>query len=692
MNGKEWFRRSYRRNLVDMHIEDWNQSFLSQLNPENYVAMLKLANVKSAMIYANSHVGYCYWPTKIGHMHRGLGGKDFLDSMIQLCHEEGIDVIVYYSLIYNNWAYEHNPEWRILDINGKPSRDNPRQGGRYGVCCPNSEYKNFVASQIEELCRNYKFEGIFFDMTFWPTVCYCQNCKKRYMQEEGENLPTIIDWNDSQWLKFQKKREKWLSEFAAMATNVVKKIRPEVAVEHQSSTLTGSWKYGVTSLLTEHCDYVDGDFYGGSLHQSFICKLFYNLTPKMPFVYSTSICYPNLHDHTTTKPKELIRAQAFLAIAHNGAFLIIDAIDPVGTLEKRRYQIMGDIFKEISKYEEHLEGEMCQDVAVYFSFDSKFNPNENGKSPSPDVINKYSWTLPHIDAVLGCTETLRTHHVPFGIVTIKNLKELSRHKVVVLPNILKLSEEESKAIIDYVAEGGNIYASKFSLKSKLSEMLGVSSAEETHEKFTYIAPTSNGENLFTEISEKYPLSISDSQIKIDSESKHRALAKITLPYTDPDDPSKFASIHSNPPGIQTDYPALIYKKIGKGRAFLSSASLETFAAKSLKHRTVFMNIIRALAKNSFSFEVTAPQYVEIVLFRKPDEKTYLINIVNLQSEIGIPNLPINNIHIKMKVETKTQKVMLMPERKSIQFVQKGEDVQIRVPKLQTFHMLMLKHE
>jgi alpha-L-fucosidase len=111
MKDKAWFRNSYRRNLVDMHIEDWDERFLSQLDPKKYVEMLKLANIKSAMVYANSHVGHCYWPTKTGHMHRGLKGKDFLGSVIGLCHKEGIDVIIYYSLIYNNWAYEQHPEW-----------------------------------------------------------------------------------------------------------------------------------------------------------------------------------------------------------------------------------------------------------------------------------------------------------------------------------------------------------------------------------------------------------------------------------------------------------------------------------------------------------------------------------------------------------------------------------------------------
>ncbi|MGB9683288.1 MAG: alpha-L-fucosidase, partial [bacterium] len=167
-----WFSRDYRRNLVDMHIEDWDERFLSQFDSKRYVELLKIAKVTTAMIYANSHVGYCYWPTKTGYMHRGIKGKDILGEMIDLCHKEGINVVIYYSLIFNNWAYEKEPSWRIVLADGKASRV---WTGRYGVCCPNSGYREFVLSQIEELCRNYNFEGIFFDMTFWPAVCYCKS-------------------------------------------------------------------------------------------------------------------------------------------------------------------------------------------------------------------------------------------------------------------------------------------------------------------------------------------------------------------------------------------------------------------------------------------------------------------------------------------------------------------------------------
>jgi len=96
-----------------MHIDDWDERFLSQLEPKGYVELLKEANVSTAMIYATSHIGHCYFKTKTGHMHRGIKGRDITGELIELCHKEGMNVVIYYSLIYNNWAYDNHPEWRM---------------------------------------------------------------------------------------------------------------------------------------------------------------------------------------------------------------------------------------------------------------------------------------------------------------------------------------------------------------------------------------------------------------------------------------------------------------------------------------------------------------------------------------------------------------------------------------------------
>jgi len=259
MEDRIWCQNCYRRNNLDMHIDDWDDSFLSQLNPEDTVEMLKLGNIESTMIYASSHVWKCYWPTQVGRMHRGLKGRDWVGEMIDLAHKEGVYVTIYYSLIYNNWVYDQHPEWRIVDVNGETARELPGKSGRRGVCCPNAPgYRRFILEQIEELCREYEFEDITFDMTFWPTVCYCHNCKKRFKEETGEELPKIINWDDPVWIKFQRKREEWLLDFEEMVTEAAKRLKPSVTVRHNCSSAVSSWIRGHTAQIADHCDYVGG--------------------------------------------------------------------------------------------------------------------------------------------------------------------------------------------------------------------------------------------------------------------------------------------------------------------------------------------------------------------------------------------------------------------------------------------------
>ena len=98
------YRDKLRRTLMDMHIENWNPEFMSQFDPEAYFESLKIAKINAPMIYIQSHVGLCYWPTKSGEMHSGLIGKeDAMKRLFDLCHDDGMAVVAYYSIIYNNW-------------------------------------------------------------------------------------------------------------------------------------------------------------------------------------------------------------------------------------------------------------------------------------------------------------------------------------------------------------------------------------------------------------------------------------------------------------------------------------------------------------------------------------------------------------------------------------------------------------
>ena len=95
----KWYENNYRRHLCDMHIEDWDDSFLSEFSPEEYLRCLKLAGVKAPMLYFQSHVGYCYWPSKTAHVHRAFEkDPDKMRRLVDACRREGMKVVGYYSL------------------------------------------------------------------------------------------------------------------------------------------------------------------------------------------------------------------------------------------------------------------------------------------------------------------------------------------------------------------------------------------------------------------------------------------------------------------------------------------------------------------------------------------------------------------------------------------------------------------
>ena len=205
---KTWYQKGYRRMLVDMHIPDWDEKFLSRYDPKQMADLYEKARLTSVMFYCQSHVGLCYWPTKTGRMHAGLQGRDVVAEMLAELKKRKIDACAYYSGIFNNWAFLEHPHWRM-----QPAHGFPEQYGRsrYGHCCPNNPgYCKFILAQLEELVGGYDFKGIYIDMTFWPFICVCRHCRERFRQETGREIPPVIDWHSADWRSFQQCREKWL--------------------------------------------------------------------------------------------------------------------------------------------------------------------------------------------------------------------------------------------------------------------------------------------------------------------------------------------------------------------------------------------------------------------------------------------------------------------------------------------------
>lgn len=651
-----WFENSYRRHLCDMHIDDWNDEFLSEFSPEEYFNNLKKAKIQNAMIYFQSHVGLCHYPTKSGKMHNSFIGKeDAIKKLVDMCRNNGISVTGYYSLIYNNWAHDTHKEWRMVNKDGLSLVESngsvsdtafaSKDTFRYGMCCPNnSEYRKFVKEQIKEMAEYFTVDGMFFDMLFWPQVCYCDSCKKRFKEEYGLEIPEKEDWNDPAWQKLMEARRRWMGEFSKMAEDYAKSFAP-ISVEHNVAfaALPDATK-GLAKEVLDTTDYAGGDLYGGIYAQSFTCKFYKNITKNQPFEYMFSRCTPGLSYHTVTKSKDEMLSALALTSAHHGATLVIDAIDPCGTMDSRVYERLGEVFESVIPFEEYYKGNMIEDIGLYYSLKSKFNANNENFTNHSSCVNAMK-TFVYNN--ISCGITNETHN-------------LDGYKMIMAPSLTEVDKPDFDRIIDYVKNGGNLYISGGDCVSLINEFFGAKVTGRTKEKVVYIAPKSSTQSPFEYFNEKYPMHFGGTAPVTEGFSDDAVIAHITLPYTN-QDIAKFASIHSNPPGIKTDIPAMAFTAYGKGKVLWSGLNIED--CDMYDYRRILINLINNYFDIDYTIKSDAPKDVEITAFN--DDTSILVNTVLLNEDYKARQ--VEDYSIGIRCDNAPKSVVILPDEKPVEF-------------------------
>lgn len=608
-----------------------------------------------------------------------------------------MDVVAYYSVLFNSWAYEQHENWRMKTFDGRGTRD-LRTGwilsGRYGLCCPNNlEYRAFEKGQITELLDGYELDGIFFDMNWWPVVCYCEACQSRFAGEVGGDIPRVIDWTDKRWRLFQQKRVQWITEHALYVHDVAKELRPQLSVQHNFNILLLGWSPAFTESISDAVDFTSGDFYGGYAEKDFVCKTLRSLSPNHPFEFMTSRAYPILSDHTSTKPSDMLEFENYLALSHGGAFFFIDAIDPLGTMNSAVYETMGKVFEKSRPYERSLGGSLVSDVAVYCSCNSFIDPADDGSPPEPvDVFDERARPR-HLSSAVAAARALRERHILFNVLTKRSLGELDQYKAVVLSDLVDVDAEERGAFRRYVEAGGGLYVSSRGALDLVTDLLPLELKGSTAESVTYITPTAAADSLgLGAVSSREPLSLFEPQVmaSVNAQSHVETLATLTLPYTDPADPTRLASIHSNPPGRTTSSPAVVRAQVGAGQVVWASAPFEAVAAEYIAHGDLFAALVRQLVGGSPRVQTTAPACVEVLVFDDPANGHLTVNLLNFQEGPSI--LPVFNFEVSIRLEGRRPKsAVLLPTEIAVGYRVEADSITISVDRLEIFSSIQIHY-
>jgi hypothetical protein len=273
-----------------------------------------------------------------------------------------------------------------------------------------------------------------------------------------------------------------------------------------------------------------------------------------------------------------------------------------------------------------------------------------------------------------------------------SLAHLGDHKLLVLPNVNMMDDDEADLIRKWVQDGGSLLATGWSslvdtrgrLRKDfaLGDVLGVTLERPSWSAWPhYIAPTSAAD--FGDFSATYPAfaRTTGQGIAIRSGSSAEVLATTTLVWPAPDD-SRFSSIHSNPPWQPTSHPEVVLNHFGKGKAIYCASPIETIEPLA----DTLVRLLRRLHAD-YSFEAVAPAAVELTLFRQPELHRYRLTLVNFQKDL--PNVPVHQIPVRLRLPEKVHRIVTLPGNDVLPHAEHEGVVRFTVPKLETLAMIAI---
>ena len=635
---------------LDFHTSPAIDGIGTKFNKAEFTKAVKEAKIDLMTVFAKCHHGYCYYPTKVGTVHPGLK-FNLLKEQIEAIHDAGAEAPIYITMGWSKLDADEHPEWHHIDFWKKEpiyfgtrptdDLDTPIHDCTWTTLCPVGGYKQHLIDITHEVCQQFDTkDGVFYDICFMRDACACESCKAG-MKEMGLDPDNYADAQKY----YRIKRIELMKEL----TGIVHQYTPGAPVFYNGGADQNRPEYHPyqTHYELEDLPTAWGGYDLMPLRAKFFEKYgkkFWGMTGKFHHAWGEFGGFKN---------KDALKYECADMVSIGASISVGDHLHPLGKLDDSTYAIIGHAFDYTEKIEKY---------------------SENTKAYTDIGI----WMSHNYDSDMGASKMVQIMHLEFDV--IESGDDISKYKCIILPDCVKLSDEDKKAICDYVSKGGAIVASG---NSGFKE-IGIDIKGPSEYDLDYIS--CDMEEITTPF-----LSYTKAYV---AECKGEVLAKVYEPYFN----RTFRHFcgHKNTPFKEepASYPALV--KNDKVIYFAHPV----FAAYNSSGNYVLERYIKKAVAEVYEKNIEFNYYPSCarVRVRKSEEKSFYAVHMLYAPPINRGNVclledfpPLYNTEIKLSVPEQVNSVTLVPQNKEIPFVQKDGKITFNVEKMELHQLIVLNY-
>ena len=579
-----------------------------------------------------------FYPTEVKYHYQNpflRDGQDFIRDVVDACRRENIRVIARFDFSKTDISlYENNQEWYTRDFAG-----NTIEYAGAVATCVNGYYQQYVSLEIlREAISKYKFDGVFFNMFgFYDVdvytkkkigICQCRNCKDKYKEMYGSDLPTAIREDSEDYWRYSEFKKKAVESLLEKIHVLVKEIDPSIAISTYSP-------HKIDMIRDESNSAVDR---------------------PLPFwLYQSS---DNTLANRTSYPSKVTSNCVINAVDIFPRFMGVSKHLTSLRLLENMASGSGLDYCIIGSFEDYPDKKSLEQVRTIFNLHAKFESIYSNLVSQSRVllIKPSSRTLELQDADLceyrGIFKILKESHIPFDVIYSDCINED------------QLSEKEYDVIIvPGIAEFLSNTSYQYLKDTRAVVLATASSFSKSHE---------NRKQIFGVVDAEYSENVRGSYLEVLPESVFKSFQNTKWVFLD----APFMKLTCTPknnyhlPVISDGWfapPERCYGLKPSKWHGLTSLSVDSANGTSTRlympwnigamyyylgyeeHKNVLVDLLRYYAPNHASLKVSAPPCVEVFI-DLVDENLYFVQLINLSGFNGTSvsePLPINNIEIDL---------------------------------------------